>query len=127
MTADLAITTLQARHGAADEAFLIGDFNRWSIPGTRMCQVQPGLWEVAVPSQWTIGRVAFAFFAWGRLQDIVAVSSGSESADRSTAKQVPTEELCRQWTPAHIFRRAYGAWRAAVGGCRVPPGEGEQP
>jgi 1,4-alpha-glucan branching enzyme len=30
----------------ADEVYLAGDFNRWSIPGVAMRRVAPGWWEV---------------------------------------------------------------------------------
>jgi hypothetical protein len=91
-------TIIRARHRTADEAYVTGDFNRWRHPGTRMLSVRPGLWEVEVSSEWMSGHAACAFLARGRLLAIVAVSSGSESADSTLANQVPTEGLCRPLT-----------------------------
>lgn len=51
--------TFQVRCDGASEVFLAGDFNRWTIPGTPMVQVQPGVWEARCSLPTGMQRVGY--------------------------------------------------------------------
>lgn len=51
----------------ADECYLIGDFNGWSVPGVRMDRVAPELWRAIIGPRNHVGRMQGVAMQQGRV------------------------------------------------------------
>lgn len=64
--------TVQAQD--ADECYLIGDFNGWSVPGVRMSRVDPATWQAIIGRRDHVGRMQGVAMHHGRVMRLVAAA-----------------------------------------------------
>ncbi|MCE9589012.1 MAG: hypothetical protein K8S99_00630 [Planctomycetes bacterium] len=55
----------------ADECYLIGDFNAWSVPGVRMSRVDTDTWSATVDRSEGVGRVQGVAMRNGRVMRLI--------------------------------------------------------
>ena len=94
MTSSITPMTFQVAHVEADEIYLTGDFNRWSVPGIRMKRTTPGHWESTVEENVT-GIVAAAVLIGGRVAEVMPVRVGTTA----------TGENIEIWSPRGSSRK----------------------
>ena len=79
--------TVQITHLRADEIYLTGDFNRWSVPGLRMREVRRGCWETEVGAQLAMGRLACAAMIQGRVIEVISLPIDKKHSDQQPSVQ----------------------------------------